>query len=210
MPRPAKSRAGLGDTIRQFSTPKTVRKTAFIPARAEDNSPTPERMAKPDFETVGGKRIKLNTVNALHMAGDIDGDAVNAARWWICDYVFANHGYLDILNDVLPSDYVKGDVHTFAISRGNAAERIGMIRDRLGLCAHVRLEMMLARELSFSAMGAALYPDLGKALQRGKVSAQCALIVAQLPAAYADTRREIRQAIERNALEKNLVPASAY
>ncbi|MBF0892497.1 hypothetical protein HKD28_13925 [Gluconobacter sp. LMG 1744] len=208
MPAAQKSRAGLGDTIRQFSTPKTVRKTAFIPAKAEDNSPTPERLSKGDYEWQGKKRIKLNTVNALHMAGDINGDAVTAAKWWICDYVFANHGYLDILSDVLPSGYEKGNVHTFAISRGNAAERIGMVRDRLGFCAHVRLEMMLARELSFSAMGAALYPALGKALQRGKVSAQCALVLEQLPAAYTDTRREIRQRIERNAAEKGLVPAS--
>lgn len=61
MPAALKSRAGLGDTIRQFSTPKTVRKTAFIPAKAEDNSPTLERMAKGDFEWQGKKRVKLNT-----------------------------------------------------------------------------------------------------------------------------------------------------
>ncbi|MFT8326713.1 hypothetical protein [Gluconobacter oxydans] len=197
MPAALKSRAGLGDTIRQFSTPKTIRKTAFIPAKAEDNSPTPERMAKGDFEWQGKKRVKLNTVNALHMAGDIDGSAVTAAKWWICDYVFANHGYLDILNDVLPSDYVKGDVHTFAISRGNAAERIGMIRDRLGLCAHVRLEMMLARELSFSAMAEALVPAKGTQ-GRKVVSAQCALVLEQLCDAYTQVRREIRDRIERN------------
>ena len=197
MPAALKSRAGLGETIRQFSTPKTVRKTAFIPARAEDNSPTPERMAKGDYEWQGKKRIKLNTVNALHMAGDIDGDAVTAAKWWICDYVFANYGYLDILGDVLPADYVKGDVHTFAISRGNAAERIGMIRDRLGLCAHIRLEMMLARELSFSAMADVLVPAKG-AQGRKVVSAQCALVLEQLNGAYSNVRKEIRDRIERN------------
>ncbi|GBQ90882.1 hypothetical protein [Gluconobacter albidus] len=197
MPEALKSRAGLGATIRQFSTPKTVRKTAFIPAKAEDNSPTPERLEKVDYEWQGKKRIKLNTVNALHMAGDINGDAVTAAKWWICDYVFANHGYLDILSDVLPSDYVKGDVHTFAISRGNAAERIGMIRDRLGLCAHVRLEMMLAKELSFSAMAEALVPDKS-AHGRRIVSGQCALILEQLCGAYAGVRKEISDRIERN------------
>ncbi len=197
MPAALKSRAGLGDTIRQFSTPKTVRKTAFIPAKAEDNSPTPERVAKGDYEWQGKKRIKLNTVNALHMAGDINGDSVTAAKWWICDYVFANHGYLDILVEVLPKDYVKGDVHTFAISRGNAAERIGMIRDRLGLCAHVRLEMMLARELSFSAMAEALMA--GKPRDGRKIiSGQCAFILEQLSGAYAGVRKEIRDRIERN------------
>ncbi|MFT8803485.1 MULTISPECIES: hypothetical protein [Gluconobacter] len=52
MPAVLKSRAGIGDTIRQLSTPNTVRKTAFIPVHAEDNSPTPERMAKGDYETM--------------------------------------------------------------------------------------------------------------------------------------------------------------
>lgn len=197
MPAALKSRAGLGDTIHQFSTPKTVRKTAFIPAKAEDNSPTRERMAKGDYEWQGKRRIKLNTVNALHMAGDIDGDAVTAAKWWLCDYVFANHGYLDIMRDVLPPGYEKGNEHTFAISRGNAAERIGMIRDRLGLCAHVRLEMMLARELSFSAMAEALVPAKG-AQGRKVVSAQCALVLEQLADAYVAVRKEIRDRIERN------------
>ncbi|UMM08437.1 hypothetical protein MKW11_14810 [Gluconobacter frateurii] len=197
MPKSLTSRDGLAETVRQFSTPKQTRKTAFVLPKAEDNSPTPERVAKGDYEWQGKKRVKLNTVNALHMAGDIDGDAVTAAKWWICDYVFAHHGYLDILNDVLPSDYVKGDVHTFAISRGNAAERVGMIRDRLGLCAHVRLEMMLARELSFSAMAQALVPSKG-AQGRKVVSAQCALILEQLSDAYTQVRQEIRGSIERH------------
>lgn len=201
MPKALKSRAGLGDTLRRFSAPKPSRKTAFVVPRAEDNSPTPERVEKADYEWQGKKRIKLNTVNALHMAGDIDGAAVTAAQWWICDYVFAHHGYLDILSDVLPTDYVKGDVHTFAISRGHAAERIGMIRDRLGLCAHVRLEMLLARELSFSAMAEALVPEKA-AHGRRIVSGQCALVLEQLSDAYTVVRREIRGDVQR---QKDLV-----
>lgn len=193
MPKSAKSRAGLGETLRQFSTLKQVRKPAFIVARAEDNSPTPERQAKPDYEWCGKKRIKSNAVNALHMAGDISGEAVEAAKWWIADYVFAHNGHLDILSGALPRDYERGNVHTFAIARGRAAERISQVRERLGLCAHLRLEMLLARELSFSAMAETLYPVLGSTQGRTKASAQCALVLEQLADTYRSIRRERKQ-----------------
>ena len=163
----------------------------------QDMGPTIERTMKPDYEWKNGKRVKINTILALERAGDISGDAVTAAKWWICDFVFYHEGHLDLLKDVLPSGYTKGDIHTFAIARGHAGERIGMIQDRLGGAAHQRLVLMLAQEMSFSKMGELLYPEKGREGRR-TVSAQCSFILEQLTDAYSAVRKEIREKIDRH------------
>lgn len=190
------SRRILCDTNR-VSTGKAVQKAAFI---VRDLEPTKERTLKPDYEQAGKKRIKINTVNALHQAGDISGDAVTAAEWWYADYIKATHGHMDCLNEPLPRGYIKGDIHTYAISRGKAGERISIIREQIGLCAHLRLEMLLVREMSFSAMGRALFPQLGSSQARTKIAAQCALLLEMLSSVQKDMRKKKSQ-------EKRLVLA---
>jgi len=155
-----------------------------------DNAPTLERTLKDDYDGVGlrggklKKRAKQYTVQSLYDAGEIGADALNAAAWWYADYIFSTVGHLDLMRDALPENYEPGDIHTFAISRGHAGARISRVRDRLGFCAHVRLEMMLAREMSFSAMGRSLFPNLSDGLRRKKVAAQCSLVLEQLALSY--------------------------
>lgn len=67
---------------------------AFWPI--ETMSPTPERVAKPDFEKDHhGLFARARTVQSQHNAHEISGDAVTAASWWLSDFVFAQEGYGD-------------------------------------------------------------------------------------------------------------------
>lgn len=187
-------RSDVAEAVRAVSRPKS-RRPVVIVRRAEDNGPTPERKAKDDYDdrNVRGNalraRARQNTVKALYDAGDIGAEALNAAEWWYSDWVFSTVGHLDLMDQSLPDDYEKGDVHTFAISRGHAGARISRIRERLGFCAHVILELMLAREMSFSAMARALMPDAGQSEARAKITGQCALILEQLAGCYVRTEK---------------------
>lgn len=171
------------DYLQEASTPKRSQPRMEI-RRAEDMGPTPERSAKSDFRTRQGVTRVFTTVDALYAAEDIGDEEKSAAERWYRDYVFGDHGYADFLTQVREPDYIKGDVHTFAISRGHAKQRISLVRENLGMCAHVRLEMMLAREMSFTDMGRALFPSLSDARSRVKVSPQCALVLEQLVVFY--------------------------
>ncbi|GBQ06958.1 hypothetical protein [Saccharibacter floricola] len=168
-------------------TAKTTRRTKTQPP---SNKPTKERIAKDDYETFGKKRLKLNTVKALHRAGDIGGEEVTAARRWLEDFVFADYGYADYTQEPLDKDYIRGNLHTFTISRSHASARIGEVQDVLGLCAHIRLKMLLVDELSFSAMGRELYPQKGKTEANAHARAQCALLLEQLAGFYLEKHRE--------------------
>nr|WP_245528498.1 hypothetical protein [Gluconobacter morbifer] len=145
--------------------------------------PTPERMRHSDMVSVGQAVRVVNAVQAMYDAGDIGDDEVAAADRWYREYVFAAIGVVE----EGPSDgrvRERGDVHTWMLGRGKCSARITAIRERLGLCAHIRLEMMLAREMSFSNMARHLYPALSEGRARMKVSAQCALILEQLVHCY--------------------------
>lgn len=193
MPKAKKIRRLPSKNARGLSTGSTAQKTALV------LGPTPERMAKSDYDTIGRDRRKSDTVKALSRSGDIGNEAVEAAGRWYVDYIMAAHGYQDCMKEMLPSDYERGNVHTYAISRGKSGARIALIRERLGLCAHTRLELMLAQELSFSAMARILFPKMGAtATARTKVSAQCAIVLEALAATYREERRE-------RALQKTLV-----
>lgn len=145
--------------------------------------PTPERRRRDRFRVAGAAVQVVNTVLVLRDAGDIGDEEVAAAERWSREYVFSALGVVDQPSPVTPGA-LKGDVHTWMLNRGKCAERLRRIRETLGLTAHVRLEMMLGREMSFSTMAAFLYPDLSEARARMKVSAQCALLLEMLAHFY--------------------------
>ena len=214
MPKVLKSRAGLGDTIRQFSTPKQTRKTAFVLPRAEDNSPTPERVAKGDYETVGSgkkvRRARATVVNTLHMAGDITGDDVASAKKWQREYDLARNGYFEALpiserRHVEQEEALKHDAVSWLIFRGRASAHLREVSNSLGLCSFKILNWMLVQELSLSAMGALLYPGVSRAQASHKVSGRCAHVLQQLTEFY-ELKRSQRRAELR--AEKVLVPVS--
>lgn len=126
--------------------------------------------------------VMLHTVQSLYDAQDIGDEEIDAANRWYREYVFAKTGVVE--NRGERREREKGDVHTWMLGRGRCSARISQIQDQLGLCAHVRLEMMLAREMSFSAIARMIYPDVSEGRARMKVSAQCALVLEQLVHAY--------------------------
>ncbi|MCP1275051.1 hypothetical protein NKW43_15445 [Gluconobacter albidus] len=130
--------------------------------------------------------ISIPTVQALFGAEDIGDEEVRASNRWFREFVFATQG---ITEGDRKTTEEKGDIHTWMLSRGKCSARITEIKERLGLCAHLRLEMMLARSMSFSQMARMLYPDISDARGRMKVSAQCTLVLEQLVHVYADLRR---------------------
>ncbi len=129
--------------------------------------------------------ISIPTVQALFEAEDIGDDEVRASNRWFREFVFANQG---ITEGERKTTEEKGDIHAWMISRGKCSARITEIKERLGLCAHLRLEMMLARGMSFSQMARMLYPDISEGRARMKVSAQCALVLEQLTHVYTSMR----------------------
>ncbi|MBS1029479.1 hypothetical protein [Gluconobacter albidus] len=126
--------------------------------------------------------VQLHTVQSLYDAQDISDEEIDAANRWYREYIFATVGIVEGQDEGRERE--KGNVHTWMLSRGRCSARISQIHDQLGLCSHVRLEMMLAREMSFSAMARMIYPDVSEGRARMKVSAQCALVLEQLVHVY--------------------------
>lgn len=165
---------------------KTRRRASQVFTAREVMSPTPERVAKPDFEKdYQGLFAKARTVQSLHSAREISGDAVTAASWWLSDFVFAREGYGDWLRDLAPDGYLKGDVHTFSFQRGQASARVSRIRARLTEPAHELLVMLLADGMSFTAIAELKYPNRHSEKGRRLIRGQSALVLEQLAEYYS-------------------------
>lgn len=166
-------------------------------AYALSDGPTTERTLKPDYETVGmGKRkrrVKAKTVQTLHESGDISGEAVTAANRWLEDYIFFKGGYADYLNDPLDRDYIRGNIHTFAVARGKAGGRIAEVRKALGPGSHMRLEMLLVESMSFSAIGQKLWPQKSQPDASKCARSQCVLLLEQLANFYVEKHKNNRR-----------------
>ncbi len=150
--------------------------------------PTPERERRSDWSGKTPKRV-LTTVQALLNAGDITQDAANAADRWYRDYAFGYHDYREFAPDHVADTTTRHDAVSWQVVRATACGRIVDVRQALGVCAHQRLRMMLVDELSFRAMGEALFPKLNTTVARGKLSAQCSLILEQLSEYYRALNR---------------------
>ncbi|MFT9399751.1 hypothetical protein [Acetobacter sp.] len=155
--------------------------------------PTPERRTHSQF--VGSKPARvLRTVQALLNAGDISQTAADAAERWYQDYVFGYCDYKQFSPEFRPSTLTRHDAVSWQMVRGKAMGRITDVQQALGLCAHQRLRMMLVDELSFRAMGAALFPTLSASSAQRKIAAQCALLLEQLEAFEVAARKAAKQA----------------
>lgn len=179
-------------------------KTRATPALAAlaPATPTPERLARSQFVGTHPMRV-LRTVQAFLHAGDISQSAVDAAERWYQDYIFGYCDYKEIPPDHRPSTLTRHDSVSWQLVRGKAMARISAVQAALGLCAHQRLRMMLVDELSFRAMGAALFPALAASSAQRKIAAQCALVLEQLEALEDAARKAAR------AKRKERVPPSS-
>ncbi|WP_086653091.1 hypothetical protein [Acetobacter malorum] len=166
---------------------KTIKRPRHEIRQAQDMGPTPERAAKPDYDTVAeGKktvRRKRCILATLERSGRIDGSVVTIANRWYHDYVFSQSGILEI-DAELPEGYVKGDVHTFAIARGKAGERISLVRSMLTENEHRWLIFLLVREFSMSELGASLWPELCRTQQIARCEKQAEIVLKKLVNAY--------------------------
>ncbi|OUJ01954.1 hypothetical protein HK15_06860 [Acetobacter orientalis] len=183
---------------------RTSAKTRVTPVLAAlaPATPTPERLARSQFVGTHPMRV-LRTVQALLHAGDISQSAADAAERWYQDYIFGYCDYKEIPPDHRPSTLTRHDSVSWQLVRGKAMARISAVQAALGLCAHQRLRMMLVDELSFRAMGAALFPALAASSAQRKIAAQCALVLEQLEALEDAARKAAR------AKRKERVPPSS-
>lgn len=183
---------------------RTSAKTRATPALAAlaPATPTPERLARSQFVGTHPMRV-LRTVQALLHAGDISQSAADAAERWYQDYIFGYCDYKEIPPDYRPSTLTRHDSVSWQLVRGKAMARISAVQAALGLCAHQRLRMMLVDELSFRAMGVALFPALAASSAQRKIAAQCALVLEQLEALEDAARKAAR------AKRKERVPPSS-
>ncbi|QCE35655.1 hypothetical protein FAI40_10130 [Acetobacteraceae bacterium] len=156
-----------------------------------DNKPTPERLLKEDYEKIGGKFLRSNTVSELERRGVISGDAVTAAKRWLVDFIFATEGYADFLKEPLSDEakeeiekYGYGNVVTFNLARAKASSKLLDVKRALGECSHRRLVLLLGEQISFTAIGRRLFPFSCPTRQRDKASIECAYILEQLAEFY--------------------------
>lgn len=168
---------------------KTIKRPRLEIRRAQDNGPTPERSGKSLFTRGNPPRV-LTTVQALLNAGDISQDAANAGERWYRDYVFGKNGYVEFAADHVANDITKHDAVSWNTVRAQTWGLIVDVRLTLGAKAHWMLTMMLIDEMSFAQMGKVLWPNLNPTVARGKVSAQCGLLMEQLSEYYRSNRRK--------------------
>jgi len=130
-----------------------------------------------------GKALKvLSTATWLYEAGDIGDDEMAAAQRWRAEYDYAELGIVEATD--LTCSHEKGDVHTWMLGRGKCARRLRQVREVLGPSLYARIEMMLAREMSFPDMARMIFPVGARAQARTKVAAQCALALERLSEYY--------------------------
>lgn len=158
--------------------------------------PTPERLARSHFVGTEPMRV-LRTVQALLNAGDITQTAADAAEQWYKDYIFGYCDYNEVPPGYQPGTLTRHDAVSWQLVRGKAMARVEAVRAALGLCAHQRLRMMLVDELSFRAMGVALFPAVSASSAQRKIAAQCALLLEQLDA-FAQAARKAAQQARKN------------
>ena len=178
----------IHETVAQMARPKAVRRPS-APRLEPGLTATIERMAKPDYCGAVGSRKKCDHLLNLRKAGELDCEAETQAMRWRNDYEFGAYGYGDFMGGPLPDDYIKGDPITFATSRGYASERVGLVRDNLGVDAHNFLVQLLSDDLSFAEIARRMFPTLNKTNADKAVRQRAVILLQILPNAYKAARR---------------------
>ena len=156
----------------------------------QDNGPTDERRQHDTITNSSPPRVR-QTIQSLLNNGDISQDAANASERWHRDYVFGYHGYAEYPENYIPECNGRHDEVSWACVRANACGRIIDIRRALGMCSHIRLEMLIVKNMSFREMGAELFPHLKQSSACQKASIQSSLLLEQLASFYATLKKEL-------------------
>ena len=128
-------------------------------------------------------------MQSLLNAGDITQDDANAGERWYRDYTFAYEGIIEFPENHVSDTTVKHDDLSWNMTRAVALERILDVRDALGERANQILRLMLVDELSFRQLGEMFFPRLCATVARGKMSAQCSMLLQQLSEFYQLQKR---------------------
>jgi len=179
-----------------MARPKAVRRPS-APRLEPGLTATIERMAKPDYSGPRDSRKKCQNLLKLRKTGEIDSEAETLAERWLNDYQFSDYGYSDFMCSPTGSDYIKGDVHTFAVSRGLAGERVSLVREILGDTAHALLVQVLFFDYSFVSVGRILLPGADDATASKAVRQRSLQLLQVLPNAYKTARK-----IQKDTREK--------
>ena len=150
-------------------------------------TPTRERTRKADYEGIGRRRRRANTLGAL--SSRLKAEVISEAEQWIKDWTLAEHGYLDIMkNGGVPAQ--AGNVFTFNALQGKAWGRLNAFRRHAGRARHQLLVNMLGLGWSFTSLGHRLYPDLHPDSARKKAAEECAATLEMLADFWQEQRRK--------------------
>lgn len=156
-------------------------------------APTRERTRKADYEGIGRRRRRANTLGAL--SSRLRAEVISEAEQWIKDWMLAEHGYLDIMkNGGAPA--LAGNVFTFNALQGKAWGRLNAFRRHAGRARHQLLVNMLGLGWSFTSLGSKLYPELHPDSARKKAADDCAATLDMLSDFWQEQRqKKARQAV---------------
>lgn len=156
-------------------------------------TPTRERTRKVDYETLGRRRRRANTLGAL--SSRLKAEVISEAEQWVKDWMLAEHGYLDIMKDG-GAPALAGNVFTFNALQGKAWGRLKAFRRHAGRERHQLLVNLLGLGWSFTSLGSKLYPNLHPDRARKKASDDCATTLEMLADFWLEQRRaKARQAV---------------
>lgn len=187
----------IAATISEMSKPKGGERPS-LPQCEPGLKPTLERTAKSDYYGARSKRKKCQNLLTLRKTGEIDSEAETMAERWLNDYQFSDFGYSDFMCAPIGPDYIKGDVHTFAVSRGLAGERVSLVREILGDASHALLVQVLFFDHSFAAVGRQLLPGTDDTTARKSIRQRALQLLQVLPGAYKTARK-----IQKDARQKS-------
>ena len=156
----------------------------------QDNGPTDERRQHDTITNSSPPRVR-QTIQSLLNNGDITQDAANASERWHRDYVFGYHGYAEYPENYIPECNGRHDEVSWACVRANACGRIIDIRRALGMCSHIRLEMLIVKNMSFRDIGREFFPHLSSDTAGKKIASQCMLMLEQLSEFYISEKKEL-------------------
>lgn len=144
-------------------------------------TPTPERQAKPDYEKIGKKRVRSDTLKTLYKTEKIGEPEIQAAQHWLSLWEMGMNGYCETaVCDDGTRLRLPGDKITFGFSQARALGKLGAFRRAEGREAHRTLILMLAQSLPFTLIGTRLYPLLAHDTARRKASVKCAEVLIAL------------------------------
>ena len=160
------------------------RASCLIVPEPQDNRPTPERLLKMPGRMRDGRPLLIGLIEMMWRRQDIGDEEVAAANRWHRDYVMGMLGGQDPEERRASG---RADAHDAQLARIAAVSRCRAVRAALGLCAEVRLAMLLIEGLGYAAMAQRLFPARSDGERR--IKAELTFLLGQLAEHYREVER---------------------